>query len=397
MGVLRKIPFHRPSIGQDEIDEVVATMQSGWLTAGPRTEQFEREFGSYVQSPYALAVNSGTSALHLALTALGLRPGDEVITSPVTFCSTVHAIIQAGGVPILADVGEDGNIDPESVCERISSATKGLLVVHLGGTPCNMDKLWSIAKKYQIFIVEDAAHAAGSRYHDRAIGAADLKENHHSNAVAFSFYATKNITTGEGGMVVTPDESTANKMKLLSLHGMTHGIWKRNSWQYQVVSEGFKYNFNDVQASIGIHQLRKLDRSIEIRCYLAEAYCRLLSDVPELKLPYCAANSKTNWHLFSVRLCLDALNIDRDAFSAELKKRGVETSVHFVPVPLHPYFKFLDREPRNDCPRAIELYKRLLSLPIYPAMTDEDVEYVCAAIKDVISQTQTRGRITYKC
>ena len=392
MGPFRKIPFYRPSIGQEEIDEAVAVMRSGWLTAGPRTEQFEREFRTYVQSPHALAVNSGTAALYLALIALKLRPGDEVITSPVTFCSTAHVIIQAGGTPILADVNEDGNIDPESVRNRISPATKGLLVVHLGGIPCDMDELWLIAKRHHLFVVEDAAHAVGSQYRGRPIGAADLEEKRHSDAVTFSFYATKNITTGEGGMVVTPDKSMAEKMKILSLHGISQDVWKRDSWRYQVISNGFKCNFNDIQAAIGIHQLRKLDGAIATRRHLAQAYYRRLSELDELTLPRFSINANTNWHLFAVRLCLDVLNIDRDAFIDALKERGVETSVHFIPIPLHPYFKFLANEPRNRCPRAMELCNRLISLPIYTALTEEDIEYVCTAIKAIVWQTQNRRK-----
>ena len=393
MSAPRQVPFHRPSIGQAEIDEAVAAMRSGWLTAGPRTEQFEREFGAYVQSPHALAVNSGTSAMHLALTALGLQPGDEVITSPLTFCSTVHVIIQAGGVPVLADVDGDGNIDPESVRQRITPATKGLLPVHLGGVPCNMDELWSIARQHNLFVVEDAAHAAGSRYRGRPIGAADPERKCHSAAVAFSFYATKNIATGEGGMVVTPDESLAAKMKLLSLHGITRDIWNRTSWQYEVIAGGFKYNFNDVQAAIGIHQLRKLDRAIQVRRRLAEAYRRLLAGVEELELPGSSSDAGSTWHLFAGRLRLDVLKIDRDAFIEKLKERGVEASVHFIPVPLHPYFEFLARDPRNHCPQAMELYRRLVSLPLYPAMTEEDIGYVSNAIKTVIGQARNRNSV----
>lgn len=386
MDSFRKIPFYRPSVGQDEIDEVIAVMRSGWLTAGPRTEQFEREFRTYIQSPHALAVNSGTAALYLALIALELRPGDEVITSPMTFCSTVHVIIQAGGIPILADVNEDGNIDPKSAQNRITSATKGLLVVHLGGVPCDMDELWLIAKQHNLFVIEDAAHATGSQYRGRPIGAADLKGKLHSNAVAFSFYATKNITTGEGGMVVTPDRSLAEKMKLLSLHGISQDIWKRDSWRYQVMANGFKCNFNDIQAAIGIHQLRKLDDAIATRRLLAQSYYRRLSELDELTLPRPSISADTNWHLFAVRLRLEVLNIDRDDFIKALQEKGIETSVHFIPISLHPYFKTLSNEPRNHCPRAMELYNRLISLPIYTALTEEDIEYICTAIKAIVQQ-----------
>ncbi len=259
------IPFHLPSIGDEEIREVEATLRSGWITTGARTAQFEKDFAAYVGAPHALAVNSCTAGLHIALAALGIGPGDEVITTPVTFCSTVHTILHVGAKPVLADIGADGNIDPEQIERAITSRTRAIVPVHLGGLPCDMTRIWEIARKHGLFVIEDAAHAAGTLYKGRQIGAAS-DGGHSSDAVAFSFYATKNLTTGEGGMITTPKEALFGKMKMFSLHGMSHDAWNRYTekgrWYYEVADAGFKYNLSDIASAIGIHQLRKLESFI---------------------------------------------------------------------------------------------------------------------------------------
>jgi len=254
------IPFNLPTIEEEEINEVVATLRSGWLTTGPKTAQFEAEFKAYVGSPFALAVNSATAGLHLALAALGLGPGDEVITTPLTFCSTVNTILHVGATPVLADIGTDGNIDPDSIAERITTRTRAIVPVHIGGLPCNMDAIWQLARRHGLFVIEDAAHAVGSRYRGFPIGAGDPSARINSDAVAYSFYATKNLTTGEGGMVTTHNQALEEQMKILCLHGISKDAWNRYSdrgnWHYDVVSCGFKYNLSDIQSAIGIHQLR---------------------------------------------------------------------------------------------------------------------------------------------
>ncbi len=391
------IPFNRPSIGEEEINEVIATLRSGWLTTGPRTAQFEQEFRTYVDAPHALAVNSCTAGLHLALAALRIGPGDEVITTPLTFCATVNTILHVGATPVLADVGADGNIDPASVAERITDRTRALIPVHLGGLPCDMQALWSLAQRHGLHIVEDAAHAAGSHYRGAPIGAADPSTGAHSDAVAFSFYATKNLTTGEGGMVTTHNESLADSMRILCLHGISKDAWGRysehGSWYYRVLECGFKYNLSDIQSAIGLHQLRKLERFIEVRTQYAHLYRSSLADVTEVEVPPDNSSCRHSWHLYILRLNLERLEIDRDEFIRALRQKNIGASVHFIPIPLHPYFASHAHRPENRCPRAIELYPRLVSLPLYPAMTEDQVEYVAASVKEIVWAGRKTGSV----
>jgi dTDP-4-amino-4,6-dideoxygalactose transaminase len=382
------IPFHLPSIGDEEVQEVEAALRSGWLTTGPRTAQFEKDFSAYVDSPYALALNSCTAGLHVALAALGIGKGDEVITTPLTFCSTVHTISHTGATPVLADVGVDGNIDPEAIERAITPRTRAIIPVHLAGLPCEMNAIWDIARRRGIFVVEDAAHAAGTQYADRRIGAAPIGDAPASDAIAFSFYATKNMTTGEGGMVTTASETLASRMRILSLHGMSRDAWdrysERGNWYYEVAEPGFKYNLTDLQSALGIHQLRKLESFIDTRTRFAEIYNRELGDLAELELPPDRTGTRHAWHLYILRLNLDLLDIDRKKFITELADRGVGTSVHFIPIPLHPHFASIDMD-RRGSRRALELYPRILSLPLYPAMTEEQVYYVAQCVRAVVA------------
>ena len=391
------IPFHLPSIGEEEIQEVVATLRSGWLTTGPRTAQFEKEFAAYVGAPEALALNSCTAGLHVALAALGIGEGDEVITTPLTFSSTVHAILHVGARPVLADVGPDGNIDPEAIRQAITPRTRALLPVHLAGLPCEMDRIWEIARENGLFVVEDGAHAAGSQYQGRQVGAGPANPSApSSDAVAFSFYATKNMTTGEGGMVTSPQESLAEQMRRLSLHGMSRDAWNRYSergtWYYEIVETGFKYNLSDIQSSLGIHQLRKLESFIQTRERYARIYNRELGDLAELELPPDRNDSRHSWHLYILRLNLDRLTIDRGAFIEELRSRGVGTSVHFIPIPLHPYFARLGLDGQT-CPEALALYPRVLSLPLYPAMTEEQVVHAAHSVKEIVAAHRVTAHV----
>jgi len=392
------IPFHLPSIGEEEIQEVEATLRSGWLTTGPRTAQFEKDFSRYVDSPHALALNSCTAGLHVALAALGIGKGDEVITTPLTFCSTVHTIRHTGATPVLADIGEDGNIDPSEIERAITPRTRAIIPVHLAGLPCDMRAIWDIARHRGLFVVEDAAHAAGTKYAGRQIGAAPLGDEPGSNAVAFSFYATKNMTTGEGGMVTTASETLASRMRMLSLHGMNRDAWNRYSergnWYYEVAEPGFKYNLTDIQSAVGIHQLRKLESFIETRSRFAEIYNREFGDLPELELPPDRAGTRHAWHLYILRLNLDLLDIDRKEFIRELTAQGVGTSVHFIPIPMHPHFASLDMD-RCGSRRALELYPRIISLPLYPAMTEEQVHYVARCVKNLVAAHRVSTQVCY--
>jgi dTDP-4-amino-4,6-dideoxygalactose transaminase len=383
-----QVPFHRPSIGREEIDEVVRTLESGWLTTGPRTAQFEQEFSEYVKAPHAQAINSCTSGLHLALAALNIGPGDEVITTPLTFCATVNVILHVGATPVLADVGPDGNIDPASVASRITERTRAIIPVHLAGLPCEMDDLWALARKHGLYVIEDSAHAVGSHYRGLPIGAGYPAKGNYSDAVVFSFYATKNLTTGEGGMVTTHDERLADSLRTLCLHGISKDAWNRYSdrgnWYYEVTRPGFKYNLSDIQSSIGIHQLRKLEGFIEARAQFAQAYNRAFADVEEFEIPPDKGYCRHSWHLYMLRLNLDKLEINRGEFIVEMKKKSIGASVHFIPIPLHPFFAPFTNRPQNQCPQALELYPRVLSLPLYPGMAESQVEYVTKSVKEIV-------------
>jgi dTDP-4-amino-4,6-dideoxygalactose transaminase len=392
VGTSTEVPFHRPSIGCEEIDEVVRTLRSGWLTSGPRTARFEQEFRNYVGAPHALAVNSCTAGLHLALAALGVGRGAEVITTPLTFCATVNVILHVGATPVLADIGKDGNIDPASIAARLTERTRAIIPVHLGGLPCDMEAIWALASRHRLFVVEDCAHAAGARCGTWPIGAGNPETGRYSDAAAFSFYATKNLTTGEGGMVTTHDDALAESMRVLCLHGISKNAWNRysdrGSWYYQVLTAGFKYNLSDLQSAIGLHQLRKLENFIDARTRYASMYNELLGDCEELELPPQRNDARHAWHLYMLRLNLDELTIGRDQFIEALRERGIGTSVHFIPIPLHPFFAPFAERPENQCPRALELYPRLVSLPLYPAMTDTQVEYVAQTVRQLAREVR---------
>jgi dTDP-4-amino-4,6-dideoxygalactose transaminase len=383
------IPYNLPTIEEEEINEVVSTLRSGWLTTGPKTALFETEFKAYVGAGHALAVNSATAGLHLGLAALGIGPGDEVITTPLTFCATVNTILHVGATPVLADVGPDGNIDPESIASRITTRTRAIMPVHLGGLPCDMGAIWSVARGHGLLVIEDAAHAVGSHYCGSPIGARQASSGFRSDAVAYSFYATKNLTTGEGGMVTCHDEAVAERLRLLCLHGISKDAWNRYSdrgnWFYDVTESGFKYNLSDIQSAIGIHQLRKQERFIAARGDYAAQYNHAFEDVAELDLPPTNERCRHSWHLYSLRLNLDQLTITRDQFIQELRRKDVCASVHFIPIPLMGFFAEYAAQQRNHTPRALELYPRLVSLPLYPAMTVAQVRHVIHSVKDILA------------
>lgn len=397
MSIDNPVPFHRPSIGDEEIGEVVQTLTSGWLTTGPRTAKFEAEFRKYLGVPHAMATNSCTAALHLALAGLNIGPGMEVITTPLTFCATVNVILHVGATPVLADVGADGNLDPQSVRQRLTERTRVILPVHLAGLPCDMASLWSIARQHNLHVIEDCAHAVGARYRGWPVGAGCPDTDDYSDACAFSFYATKNLTTGEGGMVTTYDGELADSMRILCLHGISKDAWNRYSdrghWFYQVLTPGFKYNLSDIQSAIGIHQLRKLESFIETRRRYAQLYNTLLADVEEVELPPDKTDCRHAWHLYALRLNLDKLSIGRDEFIEVLRARGIGTSVHFIPIPLHPFFAAFSQRAANRCPRAMAIYHRLISLPLYPAMTEDQVRQVANITKEIARQSRKTAMV----
>jgi dTDP-4-amino-4,6-dideoxygalactose transaminase len=322
---------------------------------------------------------------------MNVGPGDEVITTPLTFCATVQAILHVGASPVLADIGLDGNIDPEQIRKRITSRTRAVIPVHLAGLPCEMGAIWALAREHGIHVIEDAAHAVGAHYEGRPIGAGPSGIGAASDAVVFSFYATKNLTTGEGGMITTHRPALAKTMRMLSLHGTSHDAWDRytehGNWHYDVLAHGFKYNLSDIQAAIGIPQLRKLEHFIERRALYAGIYHRRLGGLEELELPLDNPRSRHAWHLYTLRLNLQRLKIDRVKFIHELRQRGIGASVHFIPIPLHQFFARLPLA-NYSCPRAMLLYPRIVSLPLYPAMTEEQVHYVAQSVREIVERSR---------
>ena len=378
------IPYARPSIGDDEITEVVDTLRSGWITTGPKVKRFESQFADYVQSSHAVAVNSCTAGLHTALTALGVGPGDEVVLPTLTFCSTANVVVHLGARPKLVDVGDDLNLEPEAVEAAITPRTRAIVPVHIGGQACDLAAILDIAGRRGLAVVADAAHAVGATYRGRPVG------SDSPNLVSvFSFYATKNMTTGEGGMITTADGQLAERLRILALHGMSRDAWQRygkaGSWSYEVVLPGYKYSMTDIQAALGIHQLRKLDAFIATRRSYAQLYDAAFADLPEVGTPITHLDRDHCYHLYVIRLDLSRLAIDRAAFVEELKLRNVGTSVHFIPVHLHAFYRREFGYRRGYLPRAESLYDQIISLPLYPLMDPLDVEYVAEAVRDVVA------------
>ena len=382
------IPFHRATIGDEEVAAVSEVLRSGWLTMGTRTQEFERQFARYVGAPDAIAVSSGTAALHLALDAIGLRPGEEVLLPTTTFTATAEAVIYLGGRPVLVDIEPNAmNIDVEDAARRITPRTRAILAVHLAGLPCDLEALQKLASNYGLRVVEDAAHALPSSYGGRTIGSI-------SEFTAFSFYATKTLTTGEGGMVTTANAEAAERMRMMRLHGISRDAWKRyhaeGSWRYEVMEAGYKYNFTDLQAAIGLVQLQKCDAMCEARRRIAEQYTLGLQDLEEVELPATPPDRESSWHLFILRLHLDRLEIDRDQFIEELKRCGVGCSVHFIPLHLHAFYQREFGCGAGDFPTAEAEYRRCISLPIFPTMREDEIERVLQAVIGTVRMTAKR-------
>ena len=380
------LPFSPPLVEEEEIREVVDTLRSPWITTGPKTKRFEEEFAAALDAPGALALNSCTAAMHVALACLEIGPGDEVITTPMTFAATVNVIEHVGARPVLVDVEPDTlNIDPEAVAAAITPRTRVLLPVHYAGHPVERDALDTLARANQLTLVEDAAHALPARFRGTTIGASP-------NPVAFSFYATKNLTTGEGGML-TGDPEFLDRARIMALHGMSRDAWKRyekgGSWRYEIVAPGFKYNLTDIASAIGLWQLRKLERFHSRRLEIVEAYSAAFGAEVALEPPVQRAHVDHAWHLYVLRLRPEALRIGRDQFIDELSRRNIGTSVHFIPVHLHPYYRNKYGYAPTDFPVALSNFERLISLPLHPGLSDQDVADVVEAVLDVV-QTYRR-------
>lgn len=377
------LPFTRPVIGEDEINEVVDTLKSGWLTTGPKSRQFETDFAQSVKAESALALASCTAALHLALKVLDVQPGDEVITSGLTFVAAANVIEHVGAIPILVDVEPDTlNLDVRLVAEAINPKTKAIIPVHFAGHACQMRELQDVSVRTGVPIIEDAAHALGARYTGAPIGSS-------GNLVAFSFHATKNFTTGEGGMLVGP-KTLIDRARVLSLFGITRDAYERYSskgggfWHYDCVSPGFKNNMSDIAASIGIHQLKRLPEFQKRRTQIAQVYSEAFAESEALEVPHESSAVTHSWHLYPLRLRLDRIAIDRGRFISEMQNRNIACSVHFIPIHHHSYFKHHTVISRNTPTVMDAEFDRILSIPINPSMSDDDVQDVIAAVKDVV-------------
>ena len=391
---MHNIPFFRPNIEEPEIQEVVDTLRNGWLTTGPKTKQFEAEFARYVGQKHAVAVNSCTAALHLALEAIGLEQGQTVLVPTMTFAATAEVVRYFNAKPLLVDCREsDFNMDPQDAGHRLETALKAgekiaaLIPVHYGGQAGDVAALKELAARYQLPIIEDAAHCCPAYYRFgsdqpwRAVG-------QDAAISCYSFYANKTITTGEGGMACTQDDKYADRMRIMSLHGISRDAWKRftaeGTWYYEIVAPGFKYNLTDIASSLGLHQVRKADRLHQQRSQWAAAYSSKLADIDELILPQQQPDRIHSWHLYPLRLRVDRLTIDRAQFITELKQAGIGTSVHWMPLHMHPYYREKYGYRPEDLPVAAALYPQVVSLPLYPDLTEHDVDYVCRTIRKVV-------------
>lgn len=375
------LPFSPPCVGEEEINEVIDTLRSVWISTGPKTQRFAKEFSAYVQAEAALPLNSCTAALHTALVAAGIGSGDEVVTTPMTFAATANVIEHVRARPVLVDVQADTlNLDPKNLGKAISEKTKAILPVHYAGHPVELDEIIAIAKQYKLLIIEDAAHALPAKYRNHPVGS-------FGHPTAFSFYATKNLTTAEGGMLTGPAEFI-DRARVIALHGMNRDAWKRygkdGSWYYEIVFPGFKYNMTDIQAAMGLVQLRRLADFQARRREIVARYQRAFSQIESLECPTERPYAESAWHLYVLRLRLEMLRVSRDRFVEELRARKIGASVHFIPLHMHPYYRDKYGYRAEDFPVAYANYQRLLSLPLHPGLSDADVEDVIEAVHDVV-------------
>jgi len=381
------LPFSKPSISQSAIDEVVACLKSGWITTGPRVKRFEDNLKTYLGAPYVLALTSATAGLHLVLTALKLKPDDEVITTPMTFAATLNTIVLAGGKPVLVDV-EPGtyNMDVSKIEMAVTKRTRAIVPVHFAGLPVDLDPLYDIAKKHNLRVIEDAAHAIGSQYKGKRIGS-------FGDIQVFSFHPNKNMTTGEGGCIATRDEKLASDVALLRFHGMDREAWNRfgrkGSQHYEIIAPGYKYNMMDIQAALGLHQLRELNEFIRRRTDIATMYQKVLSQWPQLTTPKSPSYSHLHaWHLYTPLIDPETAHMDRDAFMQGMKDRNIGTGLHYRAVHLYPYYREQFRFRRGDFPHAEFISDRIVSLPLFPAMTDAHLERVLEAMADLFGRAK---------
>lgn len=379
------LPFALPDIGEEEINEVLDSLRSGWLTTGPKAKRFEKDFAEFVgDGVEAIAINSATAGLHLALEAVGIGPGDEVITTPYTFTATAEVVRYLGADPVFADIDPfTFNIDPSKIAAAITSKTKAIIPVHFAGLSCDMDEILGIAKRHGLKVIEDAAHALPSTYKGMLIGSLE------SDVTVYSFYATKTITTGEGGMVMTRNPEIAKRCQIMRLHGISQDAFDRYtstkpSWHYEVVVPGFKYNMTDIAASLGIQQLKKVWTFQKKRENMAAIYDEAFKSLPIILPPKAPSGDVHAWHLYVLRLRDDA-PVSRDRFIELMAEKGIGCSVHFIPLHLHPYWRERYNLKPTDFPNALNVYNRAVSLPLYTKMTGEDQQRVVNAVKEILA------------
>lgn len=378
--------FGSPLIEEDEIREVEATLRSGWLGTGPKVSKFEEMFRAYIGCRHALALSSCTASLYLSLLVAGIGPGDEVITTPMTFAATANVIVHLGARPIFADIDRTTmNIDPTQIERRITSKTKAIIPVHLAGRPCNMNAIMNIARRHHLLVIEDAAHAIEAEFKGQKVG-------NIGDLTCFSFYVTKNLVTGEGGMVTTNYDEWADKVQIYGLHGMSKGAWKRYSDEgfkhYQIVYPGYKYNMMDIQASIGIHQLPRLERYLKRREEIWLRYDIAFASLPVIRPAPAENNTKHARHLYTLLLDVDNLRTDRDTIQQALNSENIGTGIHFVSLHLHDYYARTYGYCRGDFPNAEYVSDRTISLPLSAKLTDQDVGDVIAGLQKVIGYYQ---------
>ena len=378
---IKGVPFYRQSFGRKEIAEVTATIKSGWITTGKRARLLEEKIAAYIGAKQAMAVNSCTAGMHLLLQAAGIGPGDEVVTTPYTFASTSEAILYTGAKPVYCDINYDSlNIEADTAASKINRRTKAILPVHIAGLPLHMDKFIKLARTKKVKLFDDAAHAIGASYKSKMIGSI-------GDGSAFSFYATKNLTTGEGGMVTTRHAGLANKIRLLSLHAMSKGAWKRyakgGSWRYDLLDLGYKYNLSDLAAALGLVQFEKFGKLQAARKKAAARYLKNLGSIDALKMPLVEDCSEHAWHLFLLRLRLNRLKINRNHFIDELNKRNIGTSVHFIPLFLQSYYRKNLNLDRRDFPKADKAFREVITLPFFPDLKAAEIDYVCEVIESI--------------
>ena len=377
------LPFSAPDLDGEELNEIREVLESGWITTGPKVKQFESEFAATVGARHAIAVNSCTAAMHLALEAVGVGPGDEVIVPSYTFAATAEVVRYFQARPVLVDSDPKYlNMNPDAVRTALTPRTKAIIPVHIAGLPADMDELLEIGQDAGIPLLEDSAHAFPAEYKGRRIGSI-------SKATCFSFYATKTITTGEGGMITTDDDSLAERCRIMSLHGISRDAWKRytaeGTWYYEIIAPGYKYNMTDVAAAMGVVQLRKAERMRSRRVEIADMFNSAFSAFQELEVPGDRPECLHSWHLYMLRLHLDLLTIDRGRFIEELTKRKIGVSVNFIPLHIHPYYRDIYGFKPEDFPVAYGEYQREISLPIYSRMSDADVHDVIEAVSDIVA------------